>query len=469
MSVRMRKRLYPALAAVTGLGVVTALVIVSPASPAFAATELPVSGVSASEDDGHVPQNTVDGDLGTRWSAEGDPEWIQFDLGQSRTVESVRVAWYRGDERQSSFDVQTSANASSWTTVHSGSSSGTTTALEDYNVTDTAGRYVRIVGHGNTSNDWNSITEVKILGSDGNPPTSSSSTTTTTQPPVGTDPNGVRQLYPSRVGKAEPWTLGFGDWQARFDIDGGTFTGFGKDIVINNDGDRRMDVFATVETIDCDGKTNYAESLAQGYACSPNDWNNIEMTGYVRLVSGSSTSTDQDWTWYGPSGKHTDKDQYPGKCWGHAYKASYHYRNGDVRFGKEMWHVNYDYDGPSPNWVHLSNGIDYGEHPDKWLGMKFVRYEFTENGKRGIRNELWLDFSGIDAQGNPANNWGTEPVLVVEDHPDGTSWGDGATDCHAVDDDQILLWGDPRATFRWDDTESELRLASVREIVPPTP
>jgi hypothetical protein len=35
-----------------------------------------VASVSASADDGNVPANTLDDNLGTRWSAKGDGQWI---------------------------------------------------------------------------------------------------------------------------------------------------------------------------------------------------------------------------------------------------------------------------------------------------------------------------------------------------------------------------------------------------------
>ena len=131
-------------------------------------SDLPVASVTASGDDGHVPGNTVDGDLSTRWSAEGDGVWITYDLGATRTVGSVSIAWYQGDTRRETFDVQVSADGSSWDTVLSGArSSGTTTSAENYDVADASTRYVRVVGHGNTDNDWTSISETHLLGEDG--------------------------------------------------------------------------------------------------------------------------------------------------------------------------------------------------------------------------------------------------------------------------------------------------------------
>ncbi|SBT43818.1 polysaccharide lyase family 7 protein [Micromonospora auratinigra] len=138
------------------------------ATPATAATTLPVSAVVASSDDGNVPANTLDGDLATRWSAQGAGAWIRYDLGTSTTVGSIALAWHRGDERTSSFAVQTSADAAAWTTVIGRrDSSGTTLQLETYDFTDRPARYVRVVGYGNTVNDWTSITETRVYGADG--------------------------------------------------------------------------------------------------------------------------------------------------------------------------------------------------------------------------------------------------------------------------------------------------------------
>lgn len=408
---------------------------------------------TATSDDGNTPANAIDGDLGTRWSASPVPQAITVDFGSTQSIYSAGIAWYEGASRVNTFTVATSVDGSTFTDVHAGTSSGSSTQLETYAFEQqTSARYLRVqVTDTTNNNDWASITEIIA-----NPEASE---------PPDADPNGVAQIYPSKTGKAEPWTLGFGDWQARFDLDGGSVSGEGKDTIISNNGSPRMDVFATEEVKTCEGNEDYAESLDQGYACSPNDWNDLEMTGYVRLRDSADSSSDQDWTFYGPSGTHTNNGQYPDKCWGHSYKGSYHYRNAQVRFGKETWHVNYDYGGPAPGWVDVPGGIDYGDNPDEWLGMKFIRYHFTRNGQEGIRVELRLDLSGIDDLGNPANDW--SKVLTVEDHPDGESWGEDATDCDAPNDDQILLWGDPRATFRWDNTDSQLRLASVREIQPP--
>jgi hypothetical protein len=121
------------------------------------------AGVTASTNDGNVPSNAVDNNLATRWSANGEGQWIRFDLGTTRTVAFAKIAVYQGNTRQSRFDLQVSSTGTTWTTVFSGSSNGTTTAEQTFDFADTSARYVRYLGHGNSVNLWNSLTEVSLF------------------------------------------------------------------------------------------------------------------------------------------------------------------------------------------------------------------------------------------------------------------------------------------------------------------
>jgi hypothetical protein len=171
-------------------GLLFALALTCCATVMASDVRLSVASVTASANDGNVPANTLDGSLATRWSADGDGQWVRFDLGSRLAITSVRIAWYQGDQRTSRFDVQTSDTGSSWSTLYSGLSSGKTTALESYDVTDWLGRYVRIVGHGNSYNTWNSITEVQIYGA-------TSGTNSTPPPPLiqtGSLPSDILDL-----------------------------------------------------------------------------------------------------------------------------------------------------------------------------------------------------------------------------------------------------------------------------------
>jgi poly(beta-D-mannuronate) lyase len=128
------------------------------------------SGVTASGHDGNVPANTVDGDFITRWSANGDGQWIQYDLDINRKVSSIKIAFLNGASRTSTFDILTSTDGSAFTTVSSGVVSSLVEGLQTFDFPDVdPARYVRIVGHGNSSNLWNSYTEVELYGTASGP------------------------------------------------------------------------------------------------------------------------------------------------------------------------------------------------------------------------------------------------------------------------------------------------------------
>ncbi|MBO9635177.1 MAG: cellulase family glycosylhydrolase [Chitinophagaceae bacterium] len=129
----------------------------------------PCLPVSSSGDDGNVAANVLDNDLNTRWSASGDGQWISFCLGDTVGVSGVQIAFYNGNARASLFDVQTSLDGNTWTNASAGrQSSGTSTALETFTFSTVQAKWVRILGHGNTVNAWNSYTEVKIQQGAGN-------------------------------------------------------------------------------------------------------------------------------------------------------------------------------------------------------------------------------------------------------------------------------------------------------------
>jgi cell division septation protein DedD len=158
------------------------------------------AGTSASTNDGNVPGNAVDGNLSTRWSGNGDGAWLRLDLGSSRTIGYVSVATYQGNGRKNRFDIQTSADGSTWTTrVLGAQTSGTTTAEETFDFADVAARYVRYLGHGATLNagttsTWNSVSEMSVFAAPATPPPP-----TPTPTPVTPTPTPLPRATPTPV------------------------------------------------------------------------------------------------------------------------------------------------------------------------------------------------------------------------------------------------------------------------------
>jgi fibronectin type 3 domain-containing protein len=131
----------------------------------------PASGVSASTHDGNAPGNTVDDDFSSRWSGYGNGASLSLDLGTTRTVTRLAIAVFRGDERRNRFDLQYSADGTTWHPLVAGAeTSGSTLTQELVDVPDTPTRYLRYVGRGNVMNTgstglWNSVTEIDVFAS----------------------------------------------------------------------------------------------------------------------------------------------------------------------------------------------------------------------------------------------------------------------------------------------------------------
>ncbi|MEM9682689.1 MAG: polysaccharide lyase family 7 protein, partial [Pseudomonadota bacterium] len=120
-------------------------------------------------DDLYGPHNVIDGivEPGSRWSNEslGAPKSLLLDLGAEQTLKSLSIAWYKGDERATKFNVEVSLDGTVFTSlIEDRQSGGQTVDFEDYAFEPMQARYVRVNANGNTSNDWNSITEVAATG-----------------------------------------------------------------------------------------------------------------------------------------------------------------------------------------------------------------------------------------------------------------------------------------------------------------
>ena len=117
------------------------------------------------------PELTIDGSLAANssWRAEGDGQWIEYDLGQAQTLAGLQLAFFKGDSRQYRFEVLGSktGQANDWQPVlKAQASSGKSAGLETYAFAPVAVRHVRIVGHGCTDEKnphWINILEVAFV------------------------------------------------------------------------------------------------------------------------------------------------------------------------------------------------------------------------------------------------------------------------------------------------------------------
>ncbi len=185
---------------------------------------------------------------------------------------------------------------------------------------------------------------------------------------------------------------------------------------------------------------NHNKIAQSGYMQSPNDWRDVEITGYVKLNSGNN----DNFVWYARGGRHTGYGS-PQGCEGVAYKGGLFY-SGATRWEKEQWHTG--------GYVFAEFGKNIGTIKGKWVGLKAIMYNIVQNDKTAVKLELWVDKSNN-------NHW-----IKASEKIDKGGWGNNGGECGGKPD-QIITWGGPIAAFRWDGaTDVDIKKFSVREIVP---
>jgi hypothetical protein len=407
-------------------------------------------------DDVNVPSNVIDKNLNTWWSKDGEGSWIQFDLGSNAKLCSVDIAWYRGDIRQNAFTVSVSDDGSVFKNVFEGESNGTATGFEKYNLpSGTEGKFVRIMVNGNSENSWASTAEIALfgVGSESEPPSSPPPSQPPSSPPpsqptpgdsesdAGTnDKFGIKKIYSTKPGGEE--------WYMNMQDPNNDPRSKPPSMSKNSDGSWRVSsdqvrygVYTSAGYKPDDVEIDHGVIASRGYMQSPNDWKNVEMTGQVKFNSGDS---GENWAWYARGGRHTGSGN-PDGCEGSSLKGDLRYTDGTVRWAKEQWHVSYVFN----SWKNSPASAD-----GKFVGFKAMMYNTLINGETAVKLELWVD-------PNNDNNW-----QKVYDFIDQGGWGNDGGECNG-EPDQIISWGGPIASFRWDGANSvDIKNLSVREIVP---
>lgn len=134
---------------------------------------LDVVSAEASDDDGHAAKNVLDRDYDTRWSAKGDKKTLTVQLAQLSDIGYIGAAFYMGNERSYTVDIELSEDGINYTSAVVGYRTQKTQDMQAIPLNDTVkAKYVRIIGYGNDQNKWNSITELSVYPPyrDGNTP-----------------------------------------------------------------------------------------------------------------------------------------------------------------------------------------------------------------------------------------------------------------------------------------------------------
>ena len=128
----------------------------------LACADASILEITAPNQQGYPPQNVLDNNFGTVWSVYGLGSSIEFDLGEKKSICSVNIAWYKGNERKNDFVISTSLDGKQFKPVLTDSSSGKTSSYENYEIPETPAQYIKITINGNTQNNYATVAEIRI-------------------------------------------------------------------------------------------------------------------------------------------------------------------------------------------------------------------------------------------------------------------------------------------------------------------
>ncbi|HKO64138.1 MAG TPA: hypothetical protein VJU13_02965, partial [Candidatus Nitrosocosmicus sp.] len=175
-------------------------------------------------------------------------------------------------------------------------------------------------------------------------------------------------------------------------------------------------------------------------------WKNIEITGYAKVVSKSSSSNNTDLDWSARGGR--QNSSIP--CEGTALHGGLHI-DGSVGWKKEIWQVG-GYTAERAKAKILTDSI-----LGRWIGWKVVMYNI--NNDTAVKMESYIDNKN-------SNYW-----VKVADLVDNGGWFANSPDnifysanCGKAKD-YIIINGGPIVTFRSDYLVWDFKKLSVREIV----
>ena len=182
---------------------------------------------------------------------------------------------------------------------------------------------------------------------------------------------------------------------------------------------------------------NQQQLATKGYMQSPNDWKNVEITGYFKVNSYTSSTTNgpAHITLSSRGGTHDSNKP----CEGTAYHSNL-YQTGTSRIEKELEHTA-GYAINSPQKSSATSPLQ----GRGWIGIKAMIYTLPADGT--VKVEQWID----DSSGNllsPGDDW----RKLFEHRDTGNNWSARENNCGGRLESNNK-WGGPWTLFRWDNID----------------
>lgn len=268
---------------------------------------------------------------------------------------------------------------------------------------------------------------------------------------VTVDKFGIREIYPTKSNGGREWFINprspLND--NSFSLSGGTEktnSSFANATSSNGQIIKQPDGSYQVYGVRKTGKYDFSVRMNVNTSDNAQWWKNVEMTGYAKVMS--TTSSDAALDWYARGRLHISSSP----CEGVAYHSGLR-ADGSVFWQKEIWHTGGYTD-------FRSNITATHSLLGRWVGFKAIM--FNINNDSAVRLQIYLD-------NNATNHWKRVADVIdnggwYADTPNDLFYG---ANC-GRSKDYIILSAGPIATFRSDNMIWDFKDLSIREIQAPS-
>ncbi len=138
------------------------------AAPVEGLTRLDIVAASASDylaRRARFPENAIDGDPLTRWSARGMPQWFMADLGAAQSVSQLRMKMdVTNNGINANYDVDVSLDNELWSSVLKNATPVNEAGWVNASLTPVKARYIRIRLNSSIATDYTGLYEFEVYG-----------------------------------------------------------------------------------------------------------------------------------------------------------------------------------------------------------------------------------------------------------------------------------------------------------------
>ncbi len=135
--------------------------------PSRDSVKVKLSASSTQVSDQHYPWKAIDGDVGTRWTANGpgQPAWLQLEFEKPATVTSVEILWEQRNEWYH-YKIETSLDGKAWKMAYDGSKNERKSDTRDHFKAENT-KFLRVTTLGQQTGKWPALWEIRLTGPKG--------------------------------------------------------------------------------------------------------------------------------------------------------------------------------------------------------------------------------------------------------------------------------------------------------------